>query len=122
MIVLLFLPLFLSFSLLPSFLVLNTSDRRSAAGDILYNSNVRNSWRFLTCAVLVLVTLFLSFFFLIRFSGIGKVSFSLFKVRSEVSCQPVYIVGFLSVRFPLIDMKYRLIQRSQAASPVRLGV
>ena len=43
MIVLLFLPLFLSFFLLSSFLVLDTLDWRSAAGDILYNPNIRNS-------------------------------------------------------------------------------
>ena len=77
---------------------------------------------YLTCAVLVSVALFLSLFFLIHFLGMEEGSLILFKVRSGVSCQPVYIVGFLSVRFPLTDMKYSLIQRSQAASPVRLEV
>ena len=43
MILLLFLPLFLPFFILSSFLVLNTLDRRSAARDILYNLSVRNS-------------------------------------------------------------------------------
>ena len=66
---------------------------------------------YLTCAVLVSVTLFISLFFLIRFWGIGKSSFNLFKVRSGVSCQSVYIVCFLSVRFSLIDMRYNIIVR-----------
>ena len=60
-------------SLLPSpFLVLNTLDRRSATGDILYNSNGRNGCFYLTCVVLVPVTLFLSLFFLIHFWGDRK--------------------------------------------------
>jgi len=109
MIVLSFLPLFLSFFLFSSFLVMNILDWRLAAGDLLYNLNVRNSCGFLTCAVLVFVTFFISLFFLIHFLGIGKGSFNLFKVRSGVSCQPVYIVCFLSVCFPLIDMRYSII-------------
>ena len=40
------------------------------------------------------------------FGGIGKDPFNILKVRSGVSCRPVYIVWFLSVRFPLIDMRY----------------
>ena len=109
MIVLLFLPLFLPFFLLSSFLVLNTLDWRSAAGDILNNSNIRNSCGFLTCAVLVSVTLFLSFIFPDSFLGIEKGSFNLFKVRFGVVCQSEYIVCFLSVCFPLIDMRYNII-------------
>ena len=51
------------------------------------------------------------FIFLIHFlvDGRGFVQSTIFKVRSGVVCQPVYIVCFLSIRFPLIDMRYDII-------------